>query len=296
MEQKLYHAKLDSLADSGEFVAVFATLNVIDADGDVTLPNAFGRQQVLIEPWNHNYNEPPVGRGEVYEEGGRALVRGRFFLDTAAGREHYAVVKNLGELQEWSYSFYVTDAEPGQYDDQPVRFLKKLDVIGVGPVARGAGVDTGTVAIKSGGAEEGKPYPSEHACRLRDPGDFQDDSFRRISRESDGRRYDVIVGRLEGETTMTEQAYRYPRDIWSEAQARRHCDEHGGDFEPAKPKYGARHTAKEYETIQQIHDLAVELGANCPGEETNDEAGDAGKSSDAPALELYRKKIEIEFM
>ncbi len=78
------------------------------------------------------------------------------------------------------------------------------------------------------------PYPNEHACRLRDPDDFQQDSFRRTSRESDGKRYDVIMGRLEGEDTMTEQAYRYPKDIWTEAEARAHCKAHQGIlFEPA---------------------------------------------------------------
>ncbi len=78
------------------------------------------------------------------------------------------------------------------------------------------------------------PYPNEHACRLRDPNDFQENSFRRESRESDGKRYDVIMGRLKGETTMTEQAYRYPKDIWTEAEARKHCKDHDGiAFEPA---------------------------------------------------------------
>ena len=78
------------------------------------------------------------------------------------------------------------------------------------------------------------PYPNEHACRLRDPGDFQANSFRRESRESDGKRYDVIMGRLKGESSMTEQAYRYPKDIWTEAEARAHCKEHKGIlFEPA---------------------------------------------------------------
>ncbi len=78
------------------------------------------------------------------------------------------------------------------------------------------------------------PYPNEHACRLRDPGDFEEDSFRRSSRESDGKRYDVIMGRLTGEDTMTEQAYRYPKDVWTAAEARAHCTEHDGiSFEPA---------------------------------------------------------------
>jgi len=77
------------------------------------------------------------------------------------------------------------------------------------------------------------PYPNEHACRLRDPGDFQKGSFRRVTRKHEGKEYAVIMGRLKGETTMTEQAYRYPKEIWTAAQARSHCKDHGGRFEAA---------------------------------------------------------------
>lgn len=77
------------------------------------------------------------------------------------------------------------------------------------------------------------PLPNEHACRLRDPGDFQSESFRRVSREHNGKRYDVIMGRLKGETTMTEQAYRYPKDTWKVDEARSHCADHDGRFEAA---------------------------------------------------------------
>lgn len=79
-----------------------------------------------------------------------------------------------------------------------------------------------------------KPLPNEHACRLRDPGDFQEGSFRRMRREHEGKQYSVIMGRLKGETTLTEQAYRYPKETWSAAQARSHCRSHDGDFEAAE--------------------------------------------------------------
>lgn len=74
------------------------------------------------------------------------------------------------------------------------------------------------------------PYPNEHSCRLRDPGDFQPDSFRRIS---SGRR-SIIVGRLKGESTTTAQAYRYPTSEYSEAEARKDCEAAKGSFEAAK--------------------------------------------------------------
>jgi hypothetical protein len=147
----------------------------------------------------------------------------------------------------------------------------------VAPVERGAGIDTRTVDIKGL-----KPYPNEHACRLRDPGDFQEGSFKRVTREHEGKRYAVIMGRLVGEETLTEQAYRYPIKDWEEAEARKHCASHEGRFEAAVPKSGARHTAKEYELIQSVHDMAVELGAECPGHdgESGDSRGDSDEADD----------------
>ena len=84
--------------------------------------------------------------------------------------------------------------------------------------------------------EVDKPFPSEHSCRLRDPKGFQPNSFRRIKRDHEGKEYSVIMGRLQNETTMTEQAYRYNRDIWTAPNAGKHCKDHKGTFEPAEPK------------------------------------------------------------
>lgn len=78
------------------------------------------------------------------------------------------------------------------------------------------------------------PYPNEHACRLRQPNEFQKGSFRRTSRKHEGKTYDVISGKLKGDDAMTEQAYRYPKEDWTVSQARSHCEDHAGiSFEPA---------------------------------------------------------------
>ena len=79
-----------------------------------------------------------------------------------------------------------------------------------------------------------KPYPNEHACRLRNPGDFQDGSFRSTERAHNGKKYRVIMGRLKGEESMAEQAYRYDKDTWSASEARSHCTSHKGSFEAAQ--------------------------------------------------------------
>ncbi|MBA7481486.1 hypothetical protein ES707_16960 [subsurface metagenome] len=82
-----------------------------------------------------------------------------------------------------------------------------------------------------------KKYPSEMACRLREPGQFQEDSFVRMTRESKGKEYHIILARLKGKESLTEQAYRYNKTVWQESQARQHCSKHKGlTFEPAKEK------------------------------------------------------------
>jgi len=138
----------------GEFRAVFSTFNAIDHDGDVTVPGAFEEdQKVRISYWGHRWRDLPVGRGEIHQDEEKAWVDGRFFLDTEAGKETYLTVKNLGELQEWSYGFDIEKAETGEFEDQDVTFLRKLTVYEVSPVMLGAGIGTGTEEIK--GADGG---------------------------------------------------------------------------------------------------------------------------------------------
>lgn len=89
------------------------------------------------------------------------------------------------------------------------------------------------------------PYPNEHSCRLVTPGKFQKEHWSRGTREHDGKKYSVIRGRLKGETTTTEQAFRYPTDIWTKSAAKSHCTAHDGIlFEPASGK-GVGHMETE---------------------------------------------------
>lgn len=152
MLKKTYRGEIKFRADAdqtGEFEAEFATLNVIDHDGDVTETGAFHEgQPTLIEAWNHNYGVLPVGKGVIHERDDKAVFEGRFFLETESGREHYKTVKALGPLQEWSYTFEIEDSGFGEFKGQDVQFLRSLDVWGVAPVQRGAGIETRTVDIK----------------------------------------------------------------------------------------------------------------------------------------------------
>jgi len=154
-KRKEFRGRLKLLdgGEPGEFEAVFATLNVIDLDNDVTVPGAFTEDEaVRIAAWGHNWGTLPVGKGNIREEDDQAIVGGKFFLQTAAGKEHYETVKALGELQEWSYSFSILDEEKGEFEGKDVNFLKKLEVYEVSPVMLGAGIGTHTTDIKAAGS------------------------------------------------------------------------------------------------------------------------------------------------
>lgn len=143
--------KLDS-ESPGAFRATFATFNVIDLDGDVTIPGAFTTgEQVRIAQWGHNWGALPVGRGTIGQDAERAWVDGQFLMETQAGRDTYETVKLLGDLQEWSYGFDILKRSEGEFGEPPeyVQYLEKMRVIEVSPVMLGAGIDTGTDAIKS---------------------------------------------------------------------------------------------------------------------------------------------------
>jgi uncharacterized protein YdaT len=314
MEKKTYRGRLQFKADAdktGEFAAEFATLGVIDHDQDVTEAGAFqDGQETMIEAWNHNYGQLPVGKGVIHERDDKAVIEGAFFMDTQGGQEHYKVVKALADLGEWSYTFEILDSGGGKFEDQDVRFLRKLDVWGIAPVQRGAGIDTRTVDIKThsaksalashstattdaawdGPANEARARSGEAVAYYRriyawaDPeGDPAVKSTYRFIHHmvaEDGtpgaaniRGCQTAIGVLNGGRGGTTIPDADRQGVWSHVA--RHLRD--ADLEPPElkaAKSGARHTAKEYETLQSIHDMVVELGATCPGHD--DTGGDGG--------------------
>lgn len=141
-------------ADKGLVTAVFSTFNKVDADGDVTLPGAFDDgAEWIISAYGHKSWEGalPVGMGVVKASETEAVLDGQFFLDTQAGADTFKVVKRLGPLQEWSYSCQPDKFSYGEFEGKNVRFLEHIVSGGeVSPVIKGAGVNTRTLAVKSG--------------------------------------------------------------------------------------------------------------------------------------------------
>lgn len=129
---------------TGEIRAVFATLDVIDRDGDVLLPKSIGTQRVRLSSYGHQSwaGAMPIGKGEAVEQGNEAIFAGRVFLDMPHAKEQFDLVRNMGDLQEWSFSLQDVVSDNVQRDGKSVRMIKSVRVHEVSPVFAGAGLHT----------------------------------------------------------------------------------------------------------------------------------------------------------
>lgn len=146
---------LKQLDDAGQGLARIATLSAIDHDGDTYVPGAFGEQQAKVVA-AHDYRQVPLGKARIYESGDEALAEFRLNLETEQGRQWHSALKfdldaqasGGAPLQEWSYGFSIVDSAIETRDGERVRILKRLQVHEISPVVVGAGVGTGTLALK----------------------------------------------------------------------------------------------------------------------------------------------------
>lgn len=141
------------LNETGEISLAFSRFNVIDSDADVTFPGALPvGKAVPMSAYGHTSWDGalPFGKGTIREQGDLGIFDGSFFMETDQGRNGYHTVKAMGDLQDWSYGYDVLPPSgPGIFNGQRVRELRKLDVYEVSPVLMGAGVNLGTLAMKS---------------------------------------------------------------------------------------------------------------------------------------------------
>ena len=152
----------------GQVKAIFSVFNNLDSDGDVVLPDAIRsgfKSGDVPMVWSHKW-DMPIGKGTIKKDKDKAYFDGSFFMDTESGKEAYNLVKNMGDLQQWSFGFKVNDSEYGKWkksadEEVDVRYLKNLSVYEVSPVLVGANQDTFTMAIKSGENSEVKIMEEE---------------------------------------------------------------------------------------------------------------------------------------
>jgi hypothetical protein len=83
-------------------------------------------------------------------------------------RDCFTVVKEMGDLQEWSYGYDIEQSSRGTENGQDVQYLDKLKVHEVSPVLLGAGIGTETVMAKGKDGNDAKltPEMAEKAGKL----------------------------------------------------------------------------------------------------------------------------------
>jgi len=151
----------------GKVEAVFSNFNEVDSDGDVVLPNAiksgYGDKGVAMV-WAHDWKQV-IGRGEIVDDGEKAIFKGQFIMDTQQGKDAYNTVKAMGDLQQWSFGYEVLESEKGLFKKDndteiEVRYLNDVKVWEVSPVLVGANQNTYTMAVKED-KPKGKKFSEE---------------------------------------------------------------------------------------------------------------------------------------
>lgn len=134
---------------TGEVSAMFSKFGVVDSDGDILVREAFKDGQSVTMVAHHQW-DTIIGKGTVQVTDEGAVFNGRFFLETTAGKEWYHTVKAMGDAQEWSFGYRVTEQEIGDAVRTlgAYRIIKGLDLFEVSPVLIGANRETHTLAIK----------------------------------------------------------------------------------------------------------------------------------------------------
>jgi len=146
METKINNGHgLKSLNDKGNFTAVFATLEVIDHQGDIIKKGAITPGKTRISYWGHRWQDLPVGIGQIKIQNNEAIVEGQLFMDTQGGVETYKTLKGLGDLAEFSFGYDIVKSSPLKDGG---RILEKLKVYEVSPVFKGAGINTRLTSMK----------------------------------------------------------------------------------------------------------------------------------------------------
>lgn len=238
LERKTVSFEIKDLdEEEGTFSGYAATFSdKPDSYGDIIDPGAFKRtiskanmgNRIKIL-WNH-YVLEPIGKPTKLKEDEKGLYfEGKLSLGVQRAKEVLTLMKD-GVITEMSIGY---NTIKDSYDSiTKIRHLQEIKLWDISPVSFAANPEAIIGGVKVDEVEL-KPFPNEHACRLRNPDDFEKGSFKRMTRTSGGKKYSVIMGKLEGEDNLTEQAYRYNKDVWDKDDAHDHCTDHDGTFEAA---------------------------------------------------------------
>lgn len=251
---KIFSCDIKQIGQEEDRVIRFTTsTEAIDRDGDIINVDGWQLQNYMKNPiilYGHNYEGLPVGKSvnvQVDSINKKLVQDVKFpnkdeyeFADTV-----YRLVK-AGYLNATSVGFIGLEAEPrldekGNYLGKRYKKQELLET-SIVPVpsnptalmeARSKGVindnelkmfeEAKEVIIKPGWDETGTSF----RFRVREPGLFQDGSFRTVPIKQDKPRVNSVMGKLQGEDTMKIQSLIFPKeDGWDLSEAKTWLGKH----------------------------------------------------------------------
>lgn len=253
------------ISEAGEFKGHAAVFNNVDQGDDKILPGAFTKtlkksKGLLPILADHNIREQ-IGWNEKASEDKKGLaVEGLLDLNVTRAREKHSLTKkaiDLGAKMGLSIGFETMKKD----FEGPVRLLKELNLFEYSftafpmnvraTVGNMKGVemcvdhpfDSALLAmseniiniVNKGLESKLVPEETENEVRIRvkSPGLFQANSFRRITLKTKPRVF-AITGRLKGEDAATIQSLRFLKDDdWTTASALKWAEDH--DFKTIEP-------------------------------------------------------------
>jgi HK97 family phage prohead protease len=299
-EDKMFtEAQIDTKSfndDEKSFVA-WASRPVKDRDDELINADAWDLRNYKKNPvvmWAHDYKGRPVGRSMWIKPEEDGLKFKPQFAKTEAGEETYQLYKD-GILKAFSVGFVPHEWEDAEEKEakagKPKRTYTKVELLEISCVPIPSCPDALVEAYESGRIKtkalndaiadmlendpakdadevsdvEMKPYANEHACRLQDPGKYDNFARQNCKAKSDGKCIDFIFGIKGGKSEL--QAMRYKKDVWTADAAKSHCSGKGGSFEAAKSvdEYIRLHP-EDRELLEKAIELLSEKGEDAPAE------------------------------
>lgn len=221
---------------NGIVEAYCSVFNNVDYSGEIIRPGFFA--ETIAEAntkggdlptvlWSHDMWQPPIGMTIEAEEvlpydgrlpesirslGGLRVV-GQMDMSSEFSRSVFNKIL-MGALRKYSIGYYVLQ---DMYDRETgVVELLKGDWIEWSPVNFAANDETLTVGAKgANGKSDPRVTQNEHIFVVHKSRDFEDGSYRRVERESGGRKYIVVTGKLRATGATEEATLRFDADAWS---------------------------------------------------------------------------------
>ena len=236
--------EIKAVTDLGEFEGHAGVFNNTDLGNDILMPGSTTKslkksKGIIPVLQNHNPNVHIGFNKEAKEDSRGMAVKGQLNLDVQAGREQYALAKQAKELGQpigLSIGYRVIK----HTYEGVIRKLQEVDIVEysftpfpMNPKARVRSIKDALGYFDDAEFKIVEETENEVRIRIKDPGLFQSNSFRRTTLKSEGPKVFAIIGRLKGETSTTVQSLRFPKDDgWTKSSATKWAKDH--DFETGK--------------------------------------------------------------